>query len=81
MVKCFVKPIVSASVMGILVFVVYKLLSTFVGNTLSTLISILIGVLVYGVMIILTKSLDREDLASLPMGGKLCALLERFSLI
>jgi stage V sporulation protein B len=81
MVKCFVKPIVSASVMGILVFVVYKLLSTFVGNTISTLISILIGVLVYGVMIILTKSLDREDLASLPMGGKLCALLERFSLI
>ena len=81
MIKCFVKPIVSSAVMGVAVFFVYRLLASMLSNTLATIISIITGALIYGMLVILTKNLDREDLASLPLGGKLCRLLEKLRLI
>lgn len=81
MVKCFVKPIISSVIMGVVVFFVYKLLSSVLSNTLATLISVFVGVCVYGVLVLLTKNIDREDLGSIPMGGKLCRLLEKLRLI
>lgn len=80
MVKCFVKPIISSAVMGCAVYLIYRLLNT-MGNTAATLISILLGVVIYAVLVIVTKNLDRDDLESVPMGGKICTLLERLRLI
>ena len=67
--------------MGVAVFFVYKLLIAVMSNTLATIISIITGAVVYGILILLTKSLNKEDLGSLPMGGKLCRLLEKLRLI
>ena len=78
--RCFVKPIFSSTVMGVAVFFVYKLCSA-LGNTVATLTSVLAGVVVYGLLVLATKNLSREDLESLPMGNKLSGLLERFKLI
>ena len=78
--RCFVKPIFSSTVMGVAVFFVYKLCSA-LGNTVATLTSVLAGVVVYGLLVLATKNLSREDLESLPMGNKLRGLLERFKLI
>ncbi len=80
MVKCFVKPIISSAVMGCAVYLIYRLLNT-MGNTAATLISILLGVVIYAVLVMVTKNLDRDDLESVPMGGKICTLLERLRLI
>ena len=79
--RCFIKPIFSSAVMGVIVFFTYKLLSGALGNTAATLISVLVGVIVYGALVILTKNLNSEDLESLPMGKKLGAILKRFGLI
>ena len=81
LVKCFAKPIFSSAVMGVAVFFAYKLLRSALSNTLSTIISILIGVMVYGLLVLLMKNLDKEDFESLPMGDKLCRLLEKLRLI
>ena len=81
MIKCFVKPIISSAVMGVAVFFVYKMFIAVMSNTLATIISIIAGAVVYGILILLTKSLNKEDLGSLPMGGKLCRLLEKLRLI
>lgn len=78
--RCFVKPIFSSTVMGVAVFFVYKLCSA-LGNTVATLTSVLAGVVVYGLLVLATKNLSKEDLESLPMGNKLSGLLERFKLI
>lgn len=78
--RCFIKPIFSSAVMGVVVFFVYKLTAAF-GNTAATLISVLVGIIVYGILVLLTKNLTTEDLESLPMGNKLSLLLERFKLI
>lgn len=81
LVKCFVKPVFSSAVMGVAVFFAYKLLHTAASNTISTLVSILIGVIVYALLILLTKNIEREDLESIKVGRKLAVLLEKFKLI
>ena len=81
LIKCFAKPIFSSAVMGVIVFFAYKLLSGVLSNTLSTIISIFIGVVVYGLLVIVTKNLDKEDLESVPLGDKLCRILSKLGLI
>ena len=78
--KCFIKPILASALMGVAVWLVHYCLAP-LGNTASTLLSILVGVVVYGLLVLLTKSLDREDLEGMPMGGKLAALLQKMRLI
>ena len=78
--RCFVKPVFSSIVMGIAVFFVYKLCSA-LGNTAATLVSVFVGVVVYTVLILVTKNLSPEDLETLPMGKKLSVILKRYKLI
>ena len=79
--RCFVKPIFSSAVMGVVVFFTYKLCALGLGNTISTLVAVFVGVIVYALLVIITKNLNKEDLISVPMGAKICSLLERFRLI
>ena len=74
----YVKPVVSALVMSGTVWVSYRLLYGFFGNSLSTAIAVLIGALVYCVMLFVTKSIKQEELKFLPKSGKIINLLNRF---
>lgn len=78
--RCFAKPVFSSIVMGIAVFFVYKLCSA-LGNTAATLVSVFVGVVVYTVLILVTKNLSPEDLETLPMGKKISVILKRYKLI
>lgn len=80
-VKCFAKPALAAAVMCVFVWVAYKLISSLAGNTVSTLSAIIVGVAVYTVTVLLLKTLDKEDIAGMPMGNKLCGILDRLKLI
>ena len=80
LVKCFVKPILSSALMGVIVYLLYILLKP-VGNTVSTLVSIICGMLVYAVFVILSKNLEKEDLESIPMGAKIEKILTKFHLV
>ena len=64
--------------MGIGVFLMYKLMRMVVGNSISTLVAIMIGVLIYGVLIIFLKVVTPEELETLPMGTKLNRLIRKF---
>ncbi len=61
-----VKPLISAGLMGLAVWFSFKLLDGVIGFRLATVLSILIGVAVYGALIIVTRALDKTDLAYLP---------------
>ncbi len=61
-----VKPFISALAMGLIVWLSYRGVSGFIGYKLATLVSILLGMAVYGVLIILSKALDVDDLEYLP---------------
>lgn len=67
--KTFVKPGIASAIMGVIVFVVYHGgMKLFSHNAIWTLISILVGIAVYGVAILLIKGLTEEELKSFPKG-------------
>lgn len=76
--KHIIKPIASSIIMGIMVYLSYNGLSNFFGNAISTILSMCIGVIVYTLAIILTKTLSREDFHMIPFGAKMFQILVKF---
>lgn len=77
----FLKPFISAVGMGISVWGIYNFLISSLGNRYSTIISIGIGALIYGILLILTGSITSEDLSLIPKGKKIGEKLEKFNLM
>ena len=73
--KTILKPALAAGIMGIIVYITYQVLSMFTGNTISTIISILVGAITYLLAIIILKILSKEDMLMMPFGNKLYNLL------
>ena len=80
--KTFLLPILSSAVMGAVVWGIYQLVYMAVGsNILALLLSILIGVIIYFVMLLLSKCLDEEELYSMPFGRTLASFGKRLHLL
>ena len=79
--KCFIKPILASVFMGVAVLLVDKGLNLVVDNRVATVLSILVGVIIYGIIVLLLRVVDREDLDGFPKAEKLINVLERFRLI
>ncbi|GMQ63435.1 putative polysaccharide biosynthesis protein [Vallitalea maricola] len=80
--KTYIIPTISALVMGLSCNIVYTLFGAMrIGNTISTLISILVGACVYLILLIKLKGLDKEELYSLPKGESLIRLLTKMRLL
>ena len=75
-----IKPIASAVTMGVLVYLISSGLSKVMNGNIATIISILCGVLIYTAMILLTKSLKKEDILMIPFGSKVYPLLVRMGI-
>lgn len=73
--RMIVMPIVSSGLMGIIAYFTHKLMSVFLGNTISTLIAILIGAVSYISFIFLFKVLKKEDILMIPYGNKIYEIL------
>lgn len=76
-----VKPFIASVIMGIIVLFVYKgafhILSS---NSLATLASILVGVIVYGLMILRMKAITRDEMMGIPVGAKLAGICDKLHL-
>lgn len=70
-----IKPVISVAGMGIIVYFGYNILSMFFGNTISTLISILLGAISYCLLILFTKTLSKDDIMLIPYGTKIYSIL------
>ena len=69
-------------VMGIACFGIYRLLTyVSIGNTISTIISIVISILIYGVVMLFIKGITEEDFTYIPMGGRIVKVLKRYNMI
>ena len=66
--------------MGIVVFLGHKLFSSFLGNTVSTIISILLGAISYCLLILFTKALTKEDIMMMPYGTKIYSILVKLKI-
>ena len=70
-------PLISSVVMGAAAFAVYRVLSSRMGNAVSTLAAVFAGVVVYVIMVFVTRSIKMDELSSVPGFRKLSRLFKR----
>ena len=81
-VKTFLIPGLSAGVMGVVVWAVYKgLLYLLRINAIATILSILIGAVVYFALMLLLKGMGEAELRRLPKGHLLVKLAKKAHLL
>ncbi len=72
-------PAICSAIMGAVVSFVYHLIQTVIAfNPVSTIVSIIAGVLVYALLLLVTGTITEADLRRVPMGGRLIPLVRRF---
>ncbi len=75
----FVRPLIASGVMGAVVIAAYKVIYMLgEHNSIATLGGVAVGVIVYAVMIFVTKGIKKEELAILPKGDKLVKIVDKF---
>ena len=74
----FVRPLISSVVMGVIVFLAYKLFMLAGHNSIATLLSVAVGGVVYVIMIFITKSITKDELLMLPKGDKIAKIVGKF---
>jgi len=77
----FLKPVLSAGTMGIIVLITYRQLVSYLGNSLTTVLAIGIGGLVYVIMLFKTSAITSEDLEVMPKGEKIINILVKLKLL
>ncbi|MBQ2747280.1 MAG: polysaccharide biosynthesis protein [Firmicutes bacterium] len=74
------KPGIAAVVMGIVVWAGHKVLTGIIGNSLATVAAVGLGVAVYGIMILKTKAINRDELRTFPKGNTLVKIVDKLRL-
>ena len=69
------KPTFASAIMGVIVYIIYKVIVGALGNAISTIIAICAGILVYLVLVLGMKMLTKEDIYMIPFGTKIYSLL------
>ena len=80
--RTFIIPCICAAAMGGAVYGIYWLIMKFLNiNALATFVSILIGVLVYGMLLLLLRGLRERELRSFPMGHLIIKIAKKLHLM
>ena len=74
------KPIFASAVMGIIVYIAYKAIVATLGNSISTIIAICLGILVYIALVLEMKMLTKEDIYMIPFGTKIYSILVKLKI-
>ncbi|KNF07808.1 stage V sporulation protein B [Gottschalkia purinilytica] len=77
----FIKPIISVTLMAIVVKISFTFTQSMVGSKLATIIAIGIGGIVYGLALLVTGSITSEDFELIPKGEKLAQKLKSIGLL
>lgn len=74
-----VKPFVSSLVMAVCAWGSYQLLFALLdGSRIATILAIFFAVIVYVVMVLVTKTITKEEISRMPKGEKLVRILDKF---
>lgn len=73
-------PICAATIMGICTYFINQGLNSIVGTSISTIISIILGAIIYAITILVLRILNKEDMMMLPFGTKIYNLLVKLKI-
>ena len=83
LVSVLIKPAVCAAVMGGCVFGVFKAVrgTLKTGNTISTVLSVAAGVVIFALMLFITRAITAEELETMPKMGRVVKLLRKLHIV
>ncbi len=82
MFETFVKPFICAGVMGAGCFGIYKLFNGLIKiNAISTIVAIIVAVVIYALMLVITKTVTEDELLSMPKGAMIVKLMKKFHMM
>ena len=73
-------PIIAGTLMGIAVYFANQWMNTVMGQSLSTIISIILGAIIYVLIIFILKILKKEDILMIPFGTKIYPILVKLKI-
>ena len=73
-------PICASTIMGICTYFINLGLNSIVGTSISTIISIILGAIIYVIAIFALKILSKEDMMMIPFGTKIYNLLVKLKI-
>lgn len=81
-VKTFIIPGICAVIMGVIAFLTYLGLYTLLKNNfISTLAAILIAIISYGILLLVTKAVNEDELYEMPMGNTIIRYASKLHLL
>ena len=78
--RMIILPVIISAVMGICTYFINKGLNTIMGQNLSTIISIILGAIIYVVLVFVSKILKKEDIMMIPFGTKIYNILVKLKI-
>ncbi len=82
MFETFVKPFICAGIMGAGCFGIYKLFNGLIKiNAISTIVAIMVAVVIYALMLVITKTVTEDELLSMPKGAMIVKLMKKIHMI
>ena len=79
--KTFLVPVIAAGVMGIAAYLVHRVFNLFAGNTISTILAVCVGAVVYGICLVKLGGILEREIRRLPQGDLLADLLIRLNIL
>ena len=79
--KTFLVPVIAAGVMGIAAYLVHRVFNLFAGNTISTILAVCVGAVVYGICLVKLGGILEREIRRLPKGDQLADLLIRLNIL
>lgn len=79
--KTFLVPVIAAGVMGIAAYLVHRMFNLFAGNTISTILAVCVGAVVYGICLVKLGGILEREIRRLPKGDQLADLLIRLNIL
>ena len=76
-----IKPTIGSIIMGIGCVIGYKVISLVFGNTISTLLTIIVAVIIYLLVMIFIRGITEDDLLSIPKGRILVRVFKKIGLL
>ncbi len=78
--RMILAPIVSGLIMGVCTYFINQGLNMIIRHSISTIISIILGAVIYAILILLMKALTKEDIMMIPFGSKLYSILVKLKI-
>lgn len=78
--KFVIKPVLATTIMGICSYFIYSNLLGIISGKLATIVAIAVAVIIYVLAIIALRVFNKEEILKMPMGNKICKVLEKLKI-